>query len=157
MAAHQRAFKGEVTGEANRVLAAKTFDELERNGTLAPAIAEAVAPAPAPIERTTQQVGEYTITKEADSADSAVPLSEADARTAAAVWARLRLLLSLPDEGVLGAPSWRTRAKAAIGSMLMPGRVLRVQHEIQELLDDSNRLFGDWRAEPDRKIIVIGG
>lgn len=79
MAAHQRAFHGEVTGEANRRLAADTFAELERSGQLEQAEA-LIAPPPEPeVERTTREVDgrAYQLTKAPDREGAPLRMSRA--------------------------------------------------------------------------------
>ena len=156
MAAHQRAFRGEVTGEANRRLAADTFAELERSGQLEQA-GDIIAPPPAPeVDRTTREVDgrAYQLTKEADREGSPLRMSRAERDLELKMLQRLQLLLTLRDEGILGAPSWRTRAESVMALMVMPGGVLRFAQELDQLLEDSIKPFGDWKVDPDRKIYV---
>lgn len=160
MAAHQRAFRGEVTGEANRVLAAETFAELERSGQLAPAES---TPAAAPeaqaepqAERSTREVNgrEYQLTKEPDRAGAPLSMSQRDRALELKMLKRLHLLLAMRDSGILGSPSWRTRAESVMAMMVMRGGVIRFAQELDQLLEDSIKPFGDWKIDPDRKIYV---
>lgn len=156
MAAHQRAFRGEVTGEANRRLAADTFAELERSGQLEPA-GDILAPPPDPEpERTTREVDgrAYQLTKAPDREGAPLRMSRAERDLELKMLQRLQLLLTLRDEGILGAPSWRTRAESVMALMVMPGGVLRFAQELDQLLEDSIKPFGDWKVDPDRRIYV---
>lgn len=104
MAAHQRAFRGEVTGEANRRLAADTFAELERSGQLEPA-GDILAPPPDPEpERTTREVDgrAYQLTKAPDREGAPLRMSRAERDLELKMLQRLQLLLTLRDEGILG-------------------------------------------------------
>lgn len=65
---------------------------------------------------------------------------------------RLHMLLELQDEGVLGAPSFRQKAMAIFSIFDLKKRA----RAIDELLAESNKYFGDWQVDPDRKIIVSG-
>ena len=156
MAAHQRMFRGEVTGEANRKLAADTFAELERSGQLAP-VEDAPVEAPDPqVERATKEVNgrEYQLTKEPDKAGAPLTMSQRERELELKMLQRLHLLLTMRDEGILGAPSWRTRAESVMALMVMPGGVIRFAQELDQLLEDSIKPFGDWKIDPDRKIYV---
>jgi hypothetical protein len=156
MAAHPRAFHGEVTGEANRRLAADTFAELERSGQLEQAEA-LIAPPPEPeVERTTREVDgrAYQLTKAPDREGAPLRMSRAERDLELKMLQRLQLLLTLRDEGILGAPSWRTRAESVMALMVMPGGVLRFAQELDQLLEDSIKPFGDWKVDPDRRIYV---
>ena len=156
MAAHQRAFRGEVTGEANRRLAADTFAELERSGQLEQAEA-LIAPPPEPeVERTTREVDgrAYQLTKAPDREGAPLRMSRAERDLELKMLQRLQLLLTLRDEGILGAPSWRTRAESVMALMVLPGGVLRFAQELDQLLEDSIKPFGDWKVDPDRRIYV---
>ncbi len=157
MAEHQRMFRGEVTGEANRALAANTFAELERQGVLGQVAEAAATPAPpADVEKTEHVLNgvKYTRTKEPDFPSPERFLPHLEKQLVVKALKRLRLLLSLRDSGVLGAPSWNTRAKAVMAYMFLPGKVVRFAQELDTLLDESNKYFGDWKVDPEPKIIV---
>jgi hypothetical protein len=156
MAEHQRITGREVTGEANRQLAATLFGQLEQQGALdrpadpTPAIAEP-APPQSVSEKRSVNGREYTFTIDGDQGGNPVPMSAREKELTVKALRRLHMLLELQDEGVLGAPSWRTRACAV---MAVASNQARFAQELDELLDASSKYFGDWRIDPDKKIIV---
>lgn len=153
MATHQRVTGQPVTGEANRALASGLFAELDAKGQFATPEPEPVA-APAPVEasRDERQVDgrSYTVTKDNAVSGPTVPMTTSERELTVRAMRRLQMLLELQDEGILGAPSWRTRACAI---MAMAGNRARFAQELDALLDESDRLFGSWKVDPDRKII----
>lgn len=156
MAEHQRSILGqEVTAEANRALAAETFQQLENQGVFAPPRDEHPNPLP-PIEtvKETRTVDgrEYTFTKEPDKPGAVVPLMARERELVVKALKRLHTLLLLQDDGIAGAPSWSNRAKAVMAIGMT--NELRFAQELDELLEASNRYFGDWKIDPDRKVIV---
>ena len=167
MAEHQRTHRGEVTAEANRKLAVETFSDLDARGVFEAAPAP---PEPKPtrqerrlLERQERVVNgkTYQVTKD-DAVDGPVlPLSKRQQGEVVKALQRLHVLLTLQDEGILGAPSWSNRAKAVFSIIADPKsgttmvqREIRFAQELDALLEDSNRLFGDWKADPDPKIYV---
>jgi hypothetical protein len=157
MAEHQRLTGREVTAEANRELARDTFAELDANGTFDAPRPEAVA---AP-ELTRQQRRrlereiegrKYTITKDADQSGNPLPMEDWEMELFGKAMKRLEMLLELRDEGVLGAPSWRQRALAVM-AIREPKRFAM---ELDELVEDSNRYFGNYLVDPEPKLIVSG-
>lgn len=173
MAEHQRNFAAEVTGEANRELAAQTFAEIDaRGGFDAPPATPAPAPAPEPqltrqqrrlLERQERDVAgrKYVVTKDDEVVSPELALAGLEREHVVKALQRLHMLLSLKDTGILGAPSWSQRATAVMATMVDPKsggtvaeRRVRFAQELDALLEDSSRLFGDWRADPDRKLYV---
>jgi hypothetical protein len=82
---------------------------------------------------------------------------------------RIELLLTKHETGALGQPSWyqRTLAVMESKSKVAGARIAglhdyadmldrRFLLELLALLDDSNRVFGDWKADPEKKLIVSG-
>lgn len=85
--------------------------------------------------------------------ESTAPTMErvADARTAIAksrMRKRLRLLLSKPD--------WREKLMAvnplALNGMLGEGKQKHAEQVVRTIIRDSCRVFGEWLAEPKRKL-----
>ena len=153
MAAHQRVTGQPVTGEANRALASGLFAELDAKGQFATPEPDPVeAPASVEASRDERQVDgrSYTVTKDNAVSGPTVPMTTSERELAVRAMRRLHMLLELQDEGILGAPSWRTRACAI---MALSTNRARFAQELDALLDDSDRLFGSWKVDPDRKII----
>lgn len=155
MAAHQVLTGREVTAEANRQLAAAEFERLDARGTFDRPTDAPVIAAPPPTERvvTHHQVNgkTYSISKEPDAPSPLIAQAPQDRRLGILALQRVKLLLELQDTGILGAPSWRTRACAVMAlGPLHPA----FPQGMADLLEDSSRLFGDWRLEPERKIIL---
>jgi hypothetical protein len=158
MAEHQRLTGQEVTAEANRELARDTFAELDAKGTFDAPRPEAVAPP----EETRQERRrlereiegrKYTVTKDADQSGNPLPMTARERDITVKALKRLHMLLELQDTGILGAPSWRQRACAV---MALANDQVRFAQECDALLEESNRYFGDWRVDPERKLIVSG-
>lgn len=152
MAGHQAAFRGEVTAEANRALAQPVFERLERQAADAKA-----APPPCVVdvpERPTRETREvdgrrYTLTRAPDTDEGVIDVRG----NAHAMWlferasARLQLLLTKPESGPLGAPSWRARALAWLALVAGKQPTKRSLGELLALCDESVRYFGDWKQD----------
>jgi hypothetical protein len=162
MAEHQRSSGKLPTGEANRELAAAEFEKLAQRGAfLAEPVPTANPVEPRPARETKDVDGKkYVLTRDAESGPLVEqPLDEREETLR--ILQRLRFLLTLRDPGILGGPSWQQRVVNALdkagatqgAAMLNPRRFAR---EIDEVLEDSNKYFGDWRKDPERKIIVGG-
>jgi hypothetical protein len=172
MAQHQRCFAGEVQGEGNRLLAAALFERLDhRAAEHRPAPPPAVSP---PEERTVDVRGrDYRIvtrtTTEKIEKASAAPRSTllADPRALERyekMQARVNLLMEKRERGPLDTPSWRERVLAALywGNLSAAQRRaaglterdadMRMAQELKAVLDDSSRLFGDWRTVKTRVV-----
>jgi hypothetical protein len=172
MAAHQRTFAGEVSAEDNRLLAAALFERMDQRAAASPTLVS--APSEPPTELRADVEGrEYRIvrteTTEAAEAAAAAPRSTllADPRTFERyekMQARVNLLLGKAEPGPLGAPSWRARVLAALyWGNLSAAQLRRVgltkadadrcmAGELKAVLDDSSRLFGDWRTVATRVV-----
>lgn len=176
MAAHQTRFSGEVTAEDNRLLAVDAIERLEREAVEtkpapAPSIAEpdpeaAITEPEATTERREVDGKAYLLKKEPDSPI----LRKANAHEAwflAHALPRIELLLEKKDTGPLGQPSWhqRTLAVLALKKQASDFRVGGFHDEARELegrfvaemailLEDSCRLFGDWKADAPTKVMV---
>lgn len=158
MAAHQRRFSGEVTAEANRKLAAEAIERLEKEQADAKSIAVDVPPpdmTAKKIDTKTIEDRTYTITREADNPSEGREANDHERWFLAHMVPRIQLLLAKWDRGPLNSPSWAERVLAACRwRQVNPRRYLM---ELFQVLDDSNRLFGDWKADPEPKIFVGGG
>jgi hypothetical protein len=158
MAQHQRITGKEVTAEANRKLASETFEQIAATSPIGFEQPETVAPQAVQEERkkvTGRSGREYTFLKELDRAGNHQPikLSPAARREMLKKLHRVHLLLTLPETGPLGAPSWKQRALAVMRVHNNPARFAR---ELDELLEASNATFGDWRKESTKKVILGG-
>jgi hypothetical protein len=154
MAEHQRAAGLIPTPDQNRDLLVGEFDKLEKKGAFLPVPGPAAAPVHETPNRIEREVDgkKYVITKDAPT-DKEPPLvmSELERQETVKILMRLRLLLSLED--------WKPKVVKALdrmgltigGAVTNPARVARV---LDDLLEESNRLFGDWRKDPEPKIIV---
>jgi hypothetical protein len=166
MAAHQAATTGEVAGENNRQLAASVFDRIEHKMAER---ARKAAPAPAPVSRQVARAEKreidgkrYTVTRspepEGPTHGQAVLKSSKHA-----LWlferasARLQLLLSKPERGPLGQPSWRERAMAWLALVGGKQPTKRSLAELLQLCDESSAAFGDWKKEREVRLYVGGG
>lgn len=169
MAAHELRVGREVHGARNAQMAAEALEMASRIP-----VGPAVAPAPVvdAVERRQLNGHTYVIDRSADpNADIAFRrTTEFERNVLAHAQPRIALLLSKPDEGPLGTPSWRTRTMAAlyfkIKSMeaTQSGKTgeasvfdMAFQQDLYELLEASNQPFGDWRkgsAAPSGPLIV---
>ena len=172
MAGHE-ARTGEVHAARNQLMAAEALEQWERSQS------DAKAPPPPssdasvgslPIERTvekrTTENGTYTVTREVDAQ---MFRSASDFETQVMIRARPRidLLMSKEDSGPLGTPSWRAKTLAAMyfkvksleakkaGQLDLETYYERAyQLDLEELLESSNQIFGDWRKLPEKPLVV---
>lgn len=166
MAEHQKVTGREVTGGTNQKMAAELFEELDKNGTFDRNAAPA---APEPVEekhhgflddawaaqvREKRQVNgrEYETFRGPDVDGPKVRMSRQQRELEVKALKRIKMLLELQDEGILGAPSFRQKALAIFSIADLKKRAMK----IDEMLDESNKYFGDWQVDPDRKIIITG-
>ncbi len=166
MALHQRRFSGEVTDAKNHTLAAEAIARLERETAEtkpAPVQAEALPD----LERREVNGRGYTVQREAVDSTKIRKASPEEHRFMVHALPRIEMLLTKMDRGPLGQPSWHERTMAVLE---LKSRVaglrqirrpdlaaemdLRFMFEMLELLNDSNRLFGDWEADPGTRITV---
>lgn len=172
MAGHQARFRGEVSGEANRVLAVDAIERMERQaneeaGRIRPTQPEPAAPPVQPDEVREVEDKRYQITRSQTDDVAMRSASPAEAWFLAHAMPRVELLLSKLDTGPLGEPSWnqRTMAVMAIKERSVAARTTnmidyandldrRFAFELTQLLEDSCRVFGDWKADAPRKVIV---
>jgi hypothetical protein len=184
MATHQRRFRGEVTAEANRQLAASELEKLDR-------MRSDEAPTPAAADPVTQASEtreidgrRYHLNRSTIDDIAFRRASEDEAKTVQKVQARLELLLTKQELGSRGEGfmpefvrgemrfsrtpvcwlSWRDRALAVMSwkmAALQPGNApwrdqLEAMHALLliQLMDDSNAHFGDWKKDPEPTISV---
>ena len=170
MARHQRRFASEVTATANQALAVATIERIEKQ--------DAERESPTPLAATTPSVPDQEVqTKEIDgktyTLDKAPdrPMyrtaSQFEADVLAHAQPRLALLLSKQDTGPFGTPSWRDKTMAAMYFKVKSLEAIKTkrtdlaeyyeqayQLDLAELLEASNQPFGDWRKDPERKLIL---
>lgn len=120
MAEHQRAFRGEVTAESNRQLAAAAIERLEKeNADRKPEPAPPPPPAPPVIPITARKDRDgrqYIMRKEADRGSLLRKASPVEAEFMVKAQTRIEKLLTLRDSGPLGAASWRDRVLAVMST-----------------------------------------
>lgn len=173
MAAHQRDRVGEVTGAANQALAVPLFERLDQKRAeqarrMTPASASAPRTPPPPTEerasdREAKRRG-FRILREDDlgpepTGDKALPVvatwGTREQQLYRAVGARVQLLLSKPEPGLLGAPSWRARAMAVLAVSATGKRELAARMML-ELVRESEAAFGALVYEVSPKLYVGG-
>lgn len=168
MAEHQRSAGKQPTPDANRELAAGEFAKLEQKGAFAAAPPAAAAPAPAvdvdprpPREEKQVDGRKYVLTRD-NPVGTLLAMSRREKREMVKILQRLRFLMTKVEPGILGGLSWRDRVVKALdkigatqgAAMANPAKFAAI---MGDLLDESNKLFGDWRKEPEPKIVVVGG
>lgn len=173
MANHQRRFAGEVTASANQSLAATTMEQLEKlhaEQQAAPRLAPVAAPVPEAFATDkTVEDRKYLLDKAPDKTPMFRTASEFEHQVLRHAMPRIKKLMGEMDTGILGTPSWRSRAMAAMyfkvksmearaaGQFGLADNYERAyQVDLQELLDASCAKFGDWRKGEADKIIVSG-
>jgi hypothetical protein len=173
MASHQARFRGEVSGEANRVLAADAIERLDQQladeaGRLQPKPAELpAAPVSSSVEHREVDDKSYVVSKSQSDDVKLRNASPAEAWFLAHAMPRVELMLGKLDTGPLGEPSWnqRTMAVMAIKERSVAARTSnmigladdldrRFTFELMQLLEDSSRVFGDWKADAPKRIQV---
>jgi hypothetical protein len=170
MANHQRIVGAEVTARENRDLAVSAIERLEKED------AEAKAPAPAgsvsaPVtpETVTRTIEDrtYIREREPDKTPMFRTATEFEHQVLRHAQPRLALLMGEVETGILGSPSWRSRTLAAMyfkvkslearksGQFGLADNYERAyQVDLQELLEASNQPFGDWRKDPETKLVI---
>jgi hypothetical protein len=173
MAAHQRRHIGEVTASANQSLAASAFERLERERAEAKPVSTPEPVGSLPIETKTErregEHGAYTVKTEADK-PMLRTATKAEGEFFAKAMPRIELLLTKLETGPLGQPSWHQRVLAVMShkSKVAGARMSglhdyadaldrRFLLELLALLDDSSRLFGDWRADDAPTKVTVSG
>ena len=166
MAAHQRLTGREVTAEANDRLAVPLFELVAAKAAAAAARVQtprspmtpdfAAAQARANARAAAKGVKPWqlkiepkTITRDvAQAGPHVLAMFER-------LSARVQLLMTKREPGLLGAPSWRDRVLAVLAEKYA-GRTQRLTsaHLIQ-VCEDSNASFGDWKKEPEQKLWSI--
>lgn len=172
MSAHQREHAHvEPTGENNRKLAADLFERLDREQADAlPDPIRSPAPPPPPEPKTERKEidGKGYLVDSGGSPDVAMrPATETEHHLRIRMQPRIDLLLSKPESGPLGQPSWRDRtlsmmywgvkldeARRALRFDLVLEYQARYEFERDTLLEESSAVFGDWRALPTPKVMV---
>lgn len=168
MANHQRRYTGEVTTRANEKLAVETIERLEKmHADERPAPPPSHTPAPPPFEtEKTIEDRTYTFKNEADTPMFRTA-SQFEHDVMRHAMPRIQLLLSKMDSGPLGSPSWNQRTLAA---MYFKAKSVEAGHagktdlaeiyerafqlDLAELLEESNKAFGDWRKDEPTKLII---
>lgn len=173
MAKHQRMFNGgNVTSEANQKLAIETVQRLERQHAeeaLRPAAAPPPPPAPVPhhVERKELNGHVYTVDKSTTDVRPYRTATQFEREVLRHAMPRIELLLTKLETGLLGQPSWRDRTLAAtffkVKSLearqsakfdLADEYEQRYQQDLYELLEESNKTFGDWRNDAPKPLII---
>lgn len=157
MARHQRDIRGELpTTAANEKLVAETLNRLENESAEAlpaPELADVSTAGPvADIEARAKEKG-WKLIHGAPEGGVVIPASAMQRIAAERITARVELLLEHKDSGPLGQASWHDRVLACMRTQMVDRT--RAQLELLELLEDSNRVFGDWKAEPKKPLIFI--
>jgi hypothetical protein len=119
MAEHQRRFRGEVTAESNRAMAVDAIQRLdneqaESKPAPAPAVPMQQQPIESKLERREINGSSYLLKKEADTGQLVRKASKHEAWFLAHAMPRVALLMSKPESGPLGQPSWRARILAVM-------------------------------------------
>lgn len=172
MAAHQRRFSGEATASKNQALAADAFQRLEnekadaRPVPAAPSVLDA-PPVVEKVERKDVDGRAYLLSTSASDDIATRPGTPAETWFVEHAMQRLGLLMTKHDTGPGGSASWYQRTLAVMElQSRVPGlrqaglaglaeqMERRYFGELMQLLEDSNRLFGDWKAEAPKKIQV---
>jgi hypothetical protein len=169
MARHEREVNGtEVHAARNATLAAEALAIAERMRESTP-VAHAETSSPQTFTQRRELNGHtYVIDKAGSSVDVAFrTTTEFERNVLKHAQPRIALLLSKPDEGPLGQPSWRTRTMAALYFKIKAAEAIQsgkpdetrvyemsFQQDLYELLESSNQTFGDWRKGAPQKLII---
>lgn len=175
MSAHQAEHAGEVTGSANQALAAPVFEKLDQQAAEAPyewpagrTHPDEVKPRGFLTERQSDIEARkrgWRLVREDDLApeSSAPPVVKTftprELELYEAISQRVSLLLSKPESGPMGAPSWRARYLAIVAEkMAQPGNkeAARVAAlKTLELCSESEAAFGPIHAVRP-KLVMVG-
>lgn len=174
MARHQRLYGGgDVTATANQELAIATIERLEKEhaaqaGRIQPPVAPPPMPTPEPVQARELNGHKWTVDHKTDAPERPFRnATEFEANVMQHAMPRVKHLLSLRESGPLGSPSWHTRTVAA---MYFKVRSLeahksgrqdladqydqRFMQDLYDLLEESNKTFGDWRKSEAPKLII---
>lgn len=171
MANHQRRFSGEVTARANHELAVQTIERIEKQDAekRPPPVSPEPPPGPPPTGSEDRQVEDrkYVLDKGPDSKKMFRTASEFEHQVLRHAMPRVRLLMTKVESGLLGTPSWRARTMAAMYFKVKSVEAQRAgkfdladnyerayQVDLEELLEASNAPFGEWRKDPEHKLII---
>lgn len=151
MAKHQHVHGAEVTARANELDAAQILTHVERD-------AEATKAFAADAQKLDSVESEHTkIRKLPDGSDGYRP-NVTLSREEQCLILRMRFLITKPEPGILGRPSWQQRCMEvhAIHLGNAPDKDTRYLRAVRELCDASSAQFGDWRAGVvDEKRILL--
>ncbi len=173
MALHQRRFAPEVTDSKNHAMAADAIERLEREQSEAKPVTPSQPDHPEmfpadSIER--REVGgkKYLLKKESKDTTRIRKASAQEHHFFTHAMPRVELLLTKMDTGPLGQASWHQRTMAVLGiKSKVPDYIharmyeqaaeleVRFLHELIELLNDSNRLFGPWEADAGTRPSIV--
>lgn len=183
MAGHQTLTGRETTPTRNQALAAEVFERLDRKAQEPKPAAPVVADAPDPNEPKLSDIEAkkrgFRILR-GDKVPEGAPLV-LDGKTLERyekVSERVQLLLSKPERGPLGQPSWRERV-LAVQSLQFTGRSVREIDAVRKafgmkiasvharsggrasaalaismIVELSNEVFGPWWAEQPKPVVV---
>jgi hypothetical protein len=187
MASHQTRFRGEVSGEANRVLAASAIERLDQQiadeaGRIQPKPPEVVAP---PVEKGAEvrdvEDKRYVISKSPSDDVKFRGASAAEAWFMAHAMERVNLLMTKMETGPLGEASWYTKTTGVMdikresidshstsrmalargdlsAASMWESRAEQLDRmffvKLMQLLEESCRVFGDWKADAPKRIQV---
>lgn len=165
MAEHQRRFgaNGEVTAEANRSIAVAEVERWDRQQS-----DEGADPAPSATSESDESMpGDGLLEVASDNQPFLRPVQERTERLIRRISERVDLLMTKRDSGPLGQPSWRDQVLAILYWRMRSAEFWRAGDrarandlerrymcELRDLLDRSNHFFGDWRRDPEPKLIV---
>lgn len=170
MAQHQRSVGREVTDSVNQALAINAIIELEKNQSDAKP-QQAQAPLQPPTLSTVEyreiNGKKYTVDKSTVPERPFRNATEFEANVMTHAMPRVQHLLTQFETGALGQASWRDRTIAAMyfkikqiearQSMrfdLAEEFEKRFMQDLYDLLEESNKVFGDWRKDAPEKLIV---
>jgi hypothetical protein len=169
MAEHQRRYVGEVTASKNQSLAREAIERIERQDRESAATAPEARPQ-APLvtsERREVDGRTYIMDREPDRTPMFRSASEFEQQVLQRAEPRIQRLMSEDDSGPLGSPSWRARTLAAMYFKVKSIEHRRAGHldlaeycerafqlDLENLLEQSNASFGDWRKDAPSRITI---
>jgi hypothetical protein len=176
MARHQRDIAGaEVTADSNHRLAVDIVQRLERQHAEEARQPQAPA-APAPeqpaheVERREINGHVYTLDKSTTDTQPYRTASQFEHDVIRHAMPRIEYLMTLKESGIAGGPSWhdrtcaamyfkvkQTEARQSFRFDLVDEYERRFQQDLYELLEESNKSFGDWRKDAPKKLIITAG